>query len=97
MMMNDEQKSWLNVGSQIISPSIVPNCTADCRGARMNTRPATDYPPRSAGRRGTDQCSVWSIHILPPRERTPSSRLGRTLTEDQRATTTTPTHTCLDC
>lgn len=68
MMMNDEQK--LAPSGFANTPSIVPNYTANRRGARIDTRPATDCPwKRWATHEGPMRPSVWSIHILPPREK----------------------------
>lgn len=67
-MMNDEQKKLASGFAN--TPSIVPNYTANRRGARIDTRPATYCPwKRWATHEGPMRPSVWSIHILPPREK----------------------------
>ena len=95
MMMNDEQK--LAPSGFAYTPSIVPNYTANRRGARIDTRPATDCPWRWATHEGPMLCLV---HTHPPTER----KGGRVPDSDekpnfeaQQTTTTTPKHTCLDC
>ena len=94
--MNDEQK--LAPSGFANTPSIVPNYTANRRGARINTRPATDKTWKR-----------WATHEGPMRlsgpypsshreKRRPSSRLGRKPNfEAQQTTTKAPKHTCLDC
>ena len=96
MMMNDEQK--LAPSGFANTPSIVPNYTANRRGARINTRPATDKTWKR-----------WATHEGPMRlsgpytsshreKRRPSSRLGRKPNfEAQQTTSKAPKHTCLDC
>ena len=64
MMMNDEQK--LAPSGFANAPSIVPNYTANRRGARIDTRPATDCPWRWATHEGPMLCLV---HTHPPTER----------------------------
>ena len=94
MMMNDEQK--LAPSGFANAPSIVPNYTANRRGARIDTRPATDCPWRWATHEGPMLCLV---HTHPPTER----KGGRVPDSDEnqisrrsRRQLKQPKHTCLD-